>query len=59
MLMVQEWRNLLLLKRKGRGLSKTGVAGTTQGELAVNCRPCPFPGRNIPENLGSSEAANA
>lgn len=43
------WRNLLLLKRAGRGHDPAGVDATTQGELAVECPACPHPGRNLPE----------
>ncbi|KAJ7871168.1 hypothetical protein B0H14DRAFT_3439622 [Mycena olivaceomarginata] len=32
--MVREYTNLLMLKRAGRGLAKSGVMGTQQGELA-------------------------
>ena len=43
------WRNLLLLKRTGRGHDPAGVDATTQGELAVECPACPHPGCNLPE----------
>ncbi|EIM90992.1 uncharacterized protein STEHIDRAFT_44851, partial [Stereum hirsutum FP-91666 SS1] len=49
MIMEQEWRNLLLLKRGGRGLDPSGVKGTKQGSLAVDCRACPIPEVNIPK----------
>jgi len=49
--MVREWRHLKSLKRGGRGHSLTSIAGTQEGELAVQCRACPSPGINIPEKL--------
>jgi CxC2 like cysteine cluster associated with KDZ transposases len=44
------WRNLMALKRAGRGQDPLGVEGTAQGELAVECPACPHPGRNLPDN---------
>jgi hypothetical protein len=44
------WRNLMALKRAGRGQDPLGVEGTTQGELALECPACPHPGRNLPDN---------
>jgi len=49
--MVREWRHLKSLKQGGRGHSLTSIAGTQEGELAVQCRACPSPGINIPEKL--------
>ena len=46
---VRQWRNLQALKRGGRGHDPTGVDGTQEGELAVQCRACPLPGVNLPE----------
>ncbi|KAH9956388.1 hypothetical protein BGW80DRAFT_1439367 [Lactifluus volemus] len=43
------WRNLLMLKRAGRGQDPAGAGATAQGELAVECPACPHPGRNLPE----------
>ncbi|KAJ7805536.1 hypothetical protein B0H14DRAFT_3485065 [Mycena olivaceomarginata] len=43
------YSHLLMLKRAGRGHAKSGVMGTTQGELAVVCPCCPIPGVNLPE----------
>lgn len=51
MIMVCEWQHLKSLKRGGRGHSLTGVIGTQEGELAVQCRACPAAGINIPEHL--------
>ncbi|KAK7005420.1 CxC2 domain-containing protein [Favolaschia claudopus] len=39
----------LMMKRAGRGHDPAGVHGTTQGELALTCRACPQPGRNLPD----------
>ena len=48
--MVREWKHLKMLKRAGRGHDPTGVLGTKQGELVVQCPACPSPGINIPDN---------
>jgi hypothetical protein len=40
-----------LLKRGGRFVKPGGVSGTQQGELAVRCRVCPWPGVNSPASL--------
>ncbi|KAJ7144867.1 hypothetical protein C8R43DRAFT_891090, partial [Mycena crocata] len=45
---VRQYRTLSSMKRAGRGHSDSGVAGTAQGELALQCRACPQPGINIP-----------
>ncbi|KAF9030912.1 hypothetical protein BJ165DRAFT_1411288 [Panaeolus papilionaceus] len=42
------FRNVLALKRAGHGQDPTGVDGTPQGGLAVECPACPHPGRNLP-----------
>ncbi|TFK80817.1 hypothetical protein K466DRAFT_503224 [Polyporus arcularius HHB13444] len=47
-LMVRQWRHILLAKRAGRGHDCTGIGGTPQGGLAVECRACPKPGVNLP-----------
>ncbi|PPQ76700.1 hypothetical protein CVT26_004470 [Gymnopilus dilepis] len=44
---VLQWRHLKLLKRAGRGNDPTGVAGTKNGELAIRCPSCPWPGINL------------
>lgn len=46
--LVLQWRHLKMLKRGGRGNDPTGVAGTRNGELAVLCPSCPYPGINLP-----------
>jgi hypothetical protein len=48
MVMVREWRHIKMTKRAGRGHDKSGIAGTSQGELAIPCRACPQPGINLP-----------
>lgn len=48
------WRNLLMLKRAGRGQDPAGASATAQGELAVECPACPHPGRNLPVGWESS-----
>lgn len=45
---VLQWRHLQMLKWAGRGNDPAGVAGTTSGELAVQCPSCPRPGINLP-----------
>ncbi|PPR01605.1 hypothetical protein CVT26_013324 [Gymnopilus dilepis] len=47
---VLQWRHLKLLKRAGRGNDPTGVAGTQNGELAIRCPSCPWPGVNLAED---------
>ncbi|KAJ7694502.1 hypothetical protein B0H14DRAFT_2283807, partial [Mycena olivaceomarginata] len=45
---VRQYRMMDILKRGGRGNDDTGVRGTGQGELALQCRACPQPGINLP-----------
>ncbi|KAE9395621.1 hypothetical protein BT96DRAFT_958466 [Gymnopus androsaceus JB14] len=47
--MVLQWQHLKLLKRCGRGHDPSGVAGTADGELVVQCPSCPHPGINLPK----------
>ncbi|KII83256.1 hypothetical protein PLICRDRAFT_119572 [Plicaturopsis crispa FD-325 SS-3] len=47
MIMIREWRNIVMLKRAGR-FHQGGAAGTGVGELALKCRVCPEPGVNLP-----------
>ncbi|PPQ76891.1 hypothetical protein CVT26_000661 [Gymnopilus dilepis] len=42
-----QWRHLKLLKRGGRGNDPSGVQGTQNGELAIRCPSCPWPGVNL------------
>ena len=44
------WRNLMTLKRAGRGHDPEGIGKTPPGSLTVECPACPHPGRNLPEN---------
>ncbi|KAJ7851615.1 hypothetical protein B0H14DRAFT_2355115, partial [Mycena olivaceomarginata] len=46
---VRQYRTILMMKRAGRGHDPSGVGGTAQGELALQCRSCPQPGRNLPD----------
>ncbi|KAJ7809233.1 hypothetical protein B0H14DRAFT_2379873, partial [Mycena olivaceomarginata] len=46
---VLQYRTTLRMKRAGRGHDPSGVNGTAQGELALQCRACPQPGRNLPD----------
>ncbi|KAJ6488781.1 hypothetical protein C8R45DRAFT_826688 [Mycena sanguinolenta] len=46
---VRQYRMTLMLKCAGRGHAPSGVKGTAQGELALPCRACPQPGRNLPQ----------
>lgn len=50
------WRNLMMLKRAGRGQDPAGAKATTEGALAVECPACPHPGRNLPEGWESAGA---
>ncbi|KAJ7036055.1 hypothetical protein C8F04DRAFT_1181827 [Mycena alexandri] len=46
---VRQYRMMDMLKRAGRGHEDSGVRGTRQGELALDCRACPQPDKNLPE----------
>ena len=54
MRVMREWRHLKMLKRAGRGHDESGVAGTQQGDLAIDCPACPHPGINLPDNWESA-----
>ncbi|KAJ7866301.1 hypothetical protein B0H13DRAFT_2561520 [Mycena leptocephala] len=45
---VRQYRTTLMMKRAGRGHDLSGVNGTKQGELALQCRACPQDGMNVP-----------
>ncbi|KAF8993591.1 hypothetical protein BDZ89DRAFT_972725 [Hymenopellis radicata] len=47
---LRQWRHLWMCKSAGRGYDPSGIAGTAQGELAVDCPACPHPGRNLPND---------
>lgn len=49
MYIVRQHRMMEMMKRAGRGHTDMGVGGTSQGELALDCRACPQPGKNLPE----------
>jgi hypothetical protein len=49
--MTVQWRHLKLAKRAGRGHDATRIKGTNNGELAILCPTCPYPGINVPEEL--------
>ncbi|KDR65963.1 hypothetical protein GALMADRAFT_232763 [Galerina marginata CBS 339.88] len=44
------WRNLMSLKRTGRGHDPEGIGDTPPGSLTVECPACPHPGQNLPDN---------
>ncbi|KAJ7038833.1 hypothetical protein C8F04DRAFT_950863 [Mycena alexandri] len=46
---VRQYRMMQMRKRAGRGQEDSGIKGTTQGELALDCRSCPQPEKNLPE----------
>ncbi|KAJ7048755.1 hypothetical protein C8F01DRAFT_1276102 [Mycena amicta] len=46
---VWQYRMTLMMKRAGRGHDQSGVYGTAQGELALQCRACPQAGMNLPD----------
>ena len=48
--------NLKALKRAGRGHDPTGVDGTQEGTLVVECPACPQPGRNLPDDWQNAPA---
>lgn len=47
MLMIRQFRNITSLKRAGRAHAEGGVMATAPGELALPCRACPHPGKNL------------
>ncbi|KAJ7363734.1 hypothetical protein DFH08DRAFT_798213 [Mycena albidolilacea] len=46
---VRQFRTTLMMKRAGCSHDPSGIQGTAQGELALQCRSCPQPGRNLPD----------
>ncbi|KAJ7754745.1 hypothetical protein B0H14DRAFT_2404934, partial [Mycena olivaceomarginata] len=46
---VRQYRITSMMKRAGRGHNPSGVHGTAQGELALQCRACPQAGMNLPD----------
>lgn len=50
MTIIRQWRNIKMLRRAGRGHDPAGVDATTHGQLAVQCRACPLPGINLPDD---------
>lgn len=38
------------MKRGGAAHNPEGINGVEEGSLAVECPPCPHPGRNLPED---------
>ncbi|PPQ96654.1 hypothetical protein CVT26_010318, partial [Gymnopilus dilepis] len=44
------WRHLESLKHAGRGHDPSGAAGTSEGELVIECPACPHPGKNLPDD---------
>ncbi|KAJ7024853.1 hypothetical protein C8F04DRAFT_1269860 [Mycena alexandri] len=49
MYIVRQRRMTEMYKRAGRGHANSRIAGTKQGELALDCRSCPQPGKNLPD----------
>ncbi|KAF8197631.1 hypothetical protein K438DRAFT_1585024 [Mycena galopus ATCC 62051] len=49
------FQHILRMKRAGRGHDPTGIHGTAQGELALQCRTCPQPGKNLPEGWDKTD----
>ncbi|KAF7330703.1 CxC2 domain-containing protein [Mycena sanguinolenta] len=47
---MRQWREVKRQKRGKRGHSAGGTRATKQGELAMQCRACPQPGWNLPDN---------
>ncbi|KAI0795165.1 hypothetical protein BC629DRAFT_1581798 [Irpex lacteus] len=58
-IVVRQWRNLVLLKRSGRGHDAGGIDSTKEGDCAVECPACPHPGRNLPTDWASAPSNTA
>ena len=57
--MIREWRHITMAKRAGRAHDASGIGGTPRGGLAVACRACPNPDKNLPagwEEAGEDDA---
>ncbi|KAH8115645.1 hypothetical protein DFH11DRAFT_1507356, partial [Phellopilus nigrolimitatus] len=48
------YRHLILAKRSGRAHDPSGIEGTKDGQLALDCPACPHPGKNLPEGWETS-----
>lgn len=48
--MICKYAHIKLGKRAGWGHDPTGMAGTAPGELAIECRAYPLPGKNLPND---------
>ncbi|KAJ7300618.1 hypothetical protein DFH08DRAFT_979518 [Mycena albidolilacea] len=46
---VRPYQTISMMKCAGHGHDPAGVVGAAQSELALLCRSCPHPGRNLPE----------
>ncbi|KAJ6458082.1 hypothetical protein C8R47DRAFT_995450, partial [Mycena vitilis] len=59
--MCREFRDLTMLMRAGRlqAHDPTGVAGTKEGELVVECPCCPNPAVNLPADWKDAPESNA
>lgn len=47
--MVREWYILKALKCADRDHDPSGIDSTQPGGLAITCRACPHPGKNLAE----------
>jgi hypothetical protein len=50
---VRQWQVAKMHRRAGIFLLPRGVSGTKPGKLALLCRACPDPVRNLPSNWSS------
>jgi hypothetical protein len=48
--LAHQWLHTKMLKRSARFLLPGGADATVDGELALECRSCPIPGVNLPNN---------
>ncbi|KAJ6484517.1 hypothetical protein C8R47DRAFT_1073122 [Mycena vitilis] len=53
MFIVRQWREVKRMKRAKRGHAAGGVSATKRGELVLECRQCPQPKRNLPDDWES------
>ncbi|KAJ6477917.1 hypothetical protein C8R47DRAFT_984594 [Mycena vitilis] len=51
--MTRQWAFLQRVRRAAKGHDPEGISATKEGECIVTCWPCPYEGRNLPDNWRS------